>query len=251
VAWSPDGQYIVLTYDYSTYVLPASSLAGQAMSICCTEYPSWQPLPSAQPGGYPRPKGATPVHASLVPAYNPSTAPNHTHGPPLAFGSCNPPQPATPTITVGGNGGGGPPAKSTGYFRIDAIAGTAGPPDTADAVVTVSLSNVMRASDLSDYTGELRATASMRMTDRDTAPSTLQDFPLGVTVPCSATADPTVGAACAIQTTFDSLVPGLATESMRSVQELGQLRVLDGGPDEDADTPGDNSLFATQGVLVP
>jgi hypothetical protein len=32
--------------------------------------------------------------------------------------------------------------------------------------------------------------------------------------------------------------------------ELGTIQVFDGGPDGDADTPGD-SLFATQGVFVP
>jgi len=29
------------------------------------------------------------------------------------------------------------------------------------------------------------------------------------------------------------------------------VRVYDGGPDEDADTGGDNALFAVQGVFVP
>ena len=33
--------------------------------------------------GYPRPAGASPLRASLVPAYNECTAPNRTHGPPL------------------------------------------------------------------------------------------------------------------------------------------------------------------------
>ena len=41
--------------------------------------------------GYPRPKGASPMRGSLVPAYEPCTAPNRTHGPPLAFPSCAPP----------------------------------------------------------------------------------------------------------------------------------------------------------------
>jgi hypothetical protein len=198
----------------------------------------------AEVGGIARPKGATPIHASLVPAFNPCSAANHVHGPPLAFGSCNPPQPASPNLTVGGNGGGGTPAKSIGYVRMDVIAGTPGPPDNADVVVTVSLSNVMNLSGLSDYTGDLDTNATIRMTDRGSGSgvaSTIEDFPLDVTVPCTATADTTVGSTCSVQTTFDSVVPGLATENIRSVQELGQVRILD----------GNGSLFAVQGVFVP
>ena len=41
--------------------------------------------------GYARSKGATPTRVALVPAYAPCTTPNRVHGPPLAFGSCNPP----------------------------------------------------------------------------------------------------------------------------------------------------------------
>ena len=207
----------------------------------------------AEPGGYPRPRSATPMHLALVPAYAPCTSPNRTHGPPLAFESCSPPQPASPNLTVGG-GGGALPANSAGYLRLDAVIGAPGPPDTSDAAVTVSLSNVMRSADLSDYTGELRATASLRMTDRDgpgvRVPGTIEDFPLGITVPCAATADTTVGAGCSVQTTFDTLVPGLAPEGMRAVQQLGQVRIEDGGSDEDAGTAG-NSLFMTQGLFVP
>ena len=41
--------------------------------------------------GYARPKGATPLRASLVPAYTTCASPNRTHGPPLVYPSCNPP----------------------------------------------------------------------------------------------------------------------------------------------------------------
>ena len=42
--------------------------------------------------GYPRPKGATPLRVSLVPAYQECTSPDKTHGAPLAFPSCSPQQ---------------------------------------------------------------------------------------------------------------------------------------------------------------
>ena len=50
---------------------------------------------------HPRPKGAAPMRMSLVPAYAPCAAPNRTHGPPLAFPSCNPPAQTSAQATVG------------------------------------------------------------------------------------------------------------------------------------------------------
>ena len=47
--------------------------------------------------GYPRPKGATPLRVSLVPAYEECSAPNRTHGAPLVSPSCNPPSRAPAT----------------------------------------------------------------------------------------------------------------------------------------------------------
>src|SRR4029453_7214247 len=48
---------------------------------------------------YLRPKSASPFKVSLVPAYAPCTSPNRTHGPPLAFPSCNPPGRLSPNLT--------------------------------------------------------------------------------------------------------------------------------------------------------
>ena len=47
------------------------------------------------------------------------------------------------------------------------------------------------------------------------------------------------------------MIPGAAAEGTRAIWALDKLRVFDGGPDGDADTEADNSLFATQGVFVP
>ena len=46
-------------------------------------------------------------------------------------------------------------------------------------------------------------------------------------------------------------MPGLITGGKRAIWELGQVGVYDGGADADADTPGDNTLFMTQGIFVP
>ena len=60
--------------------------------------PAWQPVP--QPG-YPRPAGASPLRVSLVPAFERCDAPNRTHGPPLSFGSCAPPDARAGFMTFG------------------------------------------------------------------------------------------------------------------------------------------------------
>ena len=81
--------------------------------------------------------------------------------------------------------------------------------------------------------------------------ATSVDMPFDFAVPCVATADTTLGGLCSIQTTMDAVRPGLATEAGRTVYALGALNVYDGGPDGDADTEGDNSLLATQGIFSP
>ncbi len=116
----------------------------------------------------------------------------------------------------------------------------------------------MRASDLSEYTGELRTEVMVRHTDVDPnsvppAPrSTAMDFPFGFTAPCFPTPASSADAStCEIETSVNTLIPGAVKDTRRAVWALDKLRVYDGGPDEDADTDGDNSLFATQGVFVP
>ena len=73
---------------------------------------------------------------------------------------------------------------------------------------------------------------------------------LSFPVPCSATVGPE-GASCSTSTTADAVMPGVAKENKRSVWGLGQLQVFDGGADGDADTTGDNTLFAVPGLYAP
>ena len=51
-------------------------------------------------------------------------------------------------------------------------------------------------------------------------------------------------------TSADAVNPGVIKESMRSVWQLGQVQVFDGGSDGVASTTP-NTLFAVQGVFVP
>jgi len=206
----------------------------------------------ADTAGYPRPKGATPMYLSLVPAAKPCTAPNRTHGPPLVFGSCNPVAPESLNLTVGVGDGNVALSKSVGFVRMRVLAGAPGGSDDSDVEIRFILTNVMNISGLTDYTGELRTQVGVRLTDRaSNIPATTQDFPFAFNVQCAATADTTLGGACALTTTADAVVPGSAAEGTRAIWALDKLKVYDGGPDGDADTVGDNSLFAVQGVFVP
>jgi Tol biopolymer transport system component len=201
-----------------------------------------------------RPKGATPLRLSLVPAAQPCTVPNTTHGAPLSFGSCAPVVSASPNLTVSD---GEVRARSVGFVKLKVFPGhpetTA---DEADVGITFALSNVMHAPGLSDYTGELQARATVRLTDQFNGPSqnqdqTTEDFDFKFTIPCVATASTTDGSQCNLTAWADVVFPGFVPEGKRADYGFGQIRIYDGGPDEDADTTGDNSLFAVQGVFVP
>src|SRR5688500_15586841 len=72
---------------------------------------------------HPRPKGATALRVTLVPAYNACTAPNRTHGPPLAFPSCNPPVQSSTALTVGSPDANGAAANGEGNVKLLVIVG--------------------------------------------------------------------------------------------------------------------------------
>lgn len=202
--------------------------------------------------GHVRPAGASPFRVSLVPAFNQCTDANRTHGPPLGFPSCAPPVPGSPNLTIGVGDGDPAFARSIGFVRVAVWPGAPGGPDDTDARVQFRLTNVMRTSDPSEYTGELRARVQVRLTDRDgSVPQTVRHFPIAFDVPCVPTAETLDKSLCAITTTLDSVMPGAAAEGRRAVWALDEVRVYDGGPDEDGTTTADNSLFAVQGVFVP
>jgi hypothetical protein len=204
---------------------------------------------------YVRPAGATPMRLSLVPAFAECTSPNREHGPPLDDPSCDPPQQTSSQVTVGSEANGNT-VGSIGSARLGVLPGDPGTPavDEADVRIRVSITDVRKRSDLSDYTGELQLRPILRITDRYNGPSqdepaTTEDSPFPVTVPCAATAG-AAGATCSVNTTFDAVVPGAVPEGKRSVWALGSVEVTDGGPDGLAAT-APNSRFARQGIFVP
>jgi len=212
------------------------------------------PTPSP---GFARPRGATPLRASLVPAYEECTSPNRTHAGPLAFPSCGPPVQASDHLTVGTPDANGQPANSIGSARLAAVAGDPGTTaDEADVGLNLSISDVRNKGSLDDYQGTLLAKVTRRITDRYNGsslaePGTVADVPLEVAVPCSQTADSTIGGNCSVTTRLDALLPGSVREGDRAIWELGKVEVYDGGPDGNADTAAGNTLFATQGIFVP
>ena len=143
----------------------------------------------------------------------------------------------------------------SGRMHLGLVVGDPGTPaDEADVQITVSVTDVRDRTTLADYTGELQARTGLRITDKlntgnDSA--TVTDVPFEFTVPCSATgggAD--VGATCSLNTTADAITPGTVTESKRAIWQVDDVLVLDGGPDDDAET-ANNTIFLRQGIFVP
>jgi Tol biopolymer transport system component len=260
-AWSPDGTRIVFSVGFGgglgsgiVSMSPDGSDQQAEFSIpgYCVETPDWQPLPVNTPSTYARPKAATPILAPLVPAYATCTSPNRVHGGSLNYGSCAPPDHLSPTLTVGVGDGSLAFSRSVGSVRLAALPGVPGGIDDADMALRLSITNVMRKSDLSDYPGELGVDLSLQMTDKEGAVGqTAMGFGLSATAPCTATDSTIDGATCALDTTVEALIPAAITEGARAVFELGPIRVRDGGTDEDADTPAGDGVLATQGVFVP
>ena len=206
---------------------------------------------------YARPKGATPLRASLTIAYQACISPNREHGSPLVTGSCDPPVQSSSYLTVGTGDANGQTAKSMGSVRYDAQLGDpATLANEADVKFAFNVTDTRDQNDLSDYTGELQVDPSIRITDKfngasSTEPATMVDIRFPVTAPCTATTDATVGSSCSTTTTFNAIVPNAVLEGKRAIWQLGQVQVYDGGSDGAASTTADNTLFMDEGIFVP
>ena len=107
-----------------------------------------------------------------------------------------------------------------------------------------------------DYTGELQADTTLRITDANNGgaggadPATVSDVPLRATMRAPRRPAPTIGGDCSVSTSLDALVPGTITESDRSIWQLGEVTVFDGGSDGVVST-SPNTVLARQGIFVP
>jgi len=218
---------------------------------------------------HPRPKGATPLRVSLVPAYNACGAPNRTHGPPLAFPSCNPPVQASTSLTVGSPDANGAAASGEGNVKLDVKVGVPGPPEDSDVLITSTITDVRckagntacgsaNAADGADYTGELQGNATIRITDHWNAvaagggpdAATVIDIPFPVGATCAATASTAIGSTCSANTSANATVPGSVKDGKRAIVEVGQITISDGGLDGlNGTTP--NTTFGVQGIFIP
>jgi hypothetical protein len=207
--------------------------------------------------GYARPVSAKAVSIALVPAFDACASANASHGAPLAAPSCSPAQQTSGYLTVGTPDSNGRPARSVGSLTLKSVGESpidAGNGDQADIQLTATITDVRNKADLSDYTGELRAEVGVRITDRYNGDSlsrsaTAADSPFTFDIACAATGG-SEGGQCNVATTADAVTSGIVREGKRTVWELGQVRVYDGGADGDAATAG-NTLFAVQGVFAP
>jgi WD40-like Beta Propeller Repeat len=206
--------------------------------------PDWQPVTTAQV----RPKGATPLRLPLTIAFKPCTSPNATHDAPLSFGSCTPPVPSSQNLTVGEPAVNGKAANFVGSITVKALA--------SDASLNVSLTDVRCArylgygsystfgscanqevGPLRDYTANLGLEYDIQITDRSnsgaagTLPTQTITFPPHVfpngSIPCTATADTSIGSTCSLSTTFNARVPGLIVAGKRASWEFKGARVTD------------------------
>ena len=218
---------------------------------------------------HPRPKGATPLRVSIVPAFNACTAPNRTHGPPLAFPSCNPPVQSSSAITVGTPDANGAAANAEASVKLEVIVGVPGPPDDSDVAITSNGTDIRckagttacgaaNAADGADYTGGLQGNATIRITDHfnaiaaggGTDPATVVDIPFPVGASCASTASTAIGSTCTAVTSANATVPGAVKDGKRAIVEVGQITITDGGPDGVVGTTP-NTLFGVQGIFIP
>jgi Tol biopolymer transport system component len=264
-SWAPDGTKIAFATNrdgnVEIYTMNADGTGQTRLTnnAAVDAFPDWQRLPA-----YPHPKGASPMRTYFVPAYRQCTAPNRTHGAPLEFPSCSPPVQASNYLTVGTPDANGAGANSVGFLLLKVKATS-----PEDLLIKSTISDVRckpataagvcagaNAADGTDYSGELQSNATIRITDRDNGPgrneaATVQDIPFPVNYFCHNTSDASFGGECTINTTALAVLPQpYSYDGKRSVVEIGQLEVTDGGPDGNVAT-ADNTVFLRQGIFVP
>ena len=212
---------------------------------------------------YQTPRSASPLRASLVPAYlqcgtgaNPADG---QHSPPLSGTSCLPPRLGSNVAHFG--------PQSTGMGELAVVTGNSdSTADEADVSITASLTDI-QATAGGDYNPspsgpDLTLTARLRITDLSNcsgagcagpygptaATTTDLDFP--VAVDCSSTPDPGVGAACAVTTSADAVMAGAVREGQNTYAQAFRLRLNDSGANG-MRGDSDDRIFSTQGVYVP
>jgi Tol biopolymer transport system component len=287
--WSPDSRKFAFArrvsgsnFDRDIYTINAdgTGIARLTDTPDAETQPDWQPVPGPSMPGYPRPQAGAQFRVPLAIAYQDCTSPNRTHGPPLTAPSCNPAQQQSDRLTVGTRDANTFDPQSVGFVKLTVcpIGTTANACSTpagmtfTDVRMEVSMTDVRctssgtpceaEAGPLPDYTGELQAVATLRITDRHNSttaggtgdPATTTDVAFPVTVPCQPNGlDGTgsgIGSDCRVLTSANAVVANSVRFGKRANWEIAQIHVFDGGPDGIAATGG-NTVFARQGIFVP
>jgi hypothetical protein len=210
-----------------------------------------------------RPRGATPLRASIVPAFKACATPNRTHGTPLAFPSCNPPVQTSNFLTVGSPDANGAGANATAFILLsvkstspeDVLITSTGTDIRCLPATSATVCNSPNAADGPDYSGQLQGNAMIRITDHYNGPSlteaaTVVDIPFPVNATCANTAATNIGGTCTATTSANATVPGAVKDAQRAVVEIQQLQINDGGADGLVGT-ADNTIFGVQGIFIP
>ena len=215
--------------------------------------------------GFPRAKGATPTRVALVPGYTQCAAPNRTHGPALAFPSCNPPvrnsaradrrHPRREQVRRELR-----PASRSSEVLIGNPATEA---DEADVALTVSITDVRNHPSGSDYTGRVGVTHEspdhrQRERQRAARAGHRPDHAAAVLRTVRRHRGHHHRRHLLARDDLDALLPGAVQERQRAIWELGQIQVRDAGPNGTgyAACPptcgdGDETVFMRQGIFVP
>jgi hypothetical protein len=210
-----------------------------------------------------RPKGATPLRVPMVPAFKACTAPNRTHGAPLAFPSCNPPTQTSNFLTVGSPDANGAGANSTAFVLLkvkvtspeDVLITASGTDIRCRPGTAATVCNSANAADGPDYSGQLQGDATIRISDHYNGAglneaATVVDIPFPVNGQCANTALTSIGGTCTVNTTANAVVVGSVKDNQRAVVEITQIHIFDGGADGQVAT-ADNTLFSVQGIFIP
>ena len=238
------------------------TLCGALAIVCLLTAASAQAI-------HPRPKAATPMRMSLVPAYAECAAPNRTHAPPLGFAACNPPAQTSAQATVGTPDAFGGAANSVSHLRLwsvpcnfNCFEGDIGIKlalNDVRCVPTGARCGTANAWGPADYAGEMRFSFTFRLTDHNNRtspsggndPATVQDFAIEHSWACVQSGSTSTGSTCDLFTSLLAIIPGSVQELQRHVWELDAVRIYDGGADGDGDTTPDNTVFARPGVFIP
>ena len=173
----------------------------------------------------------------------PCATPNRTHGPPLAFPSCNPPVQSSTAITVGTPDANGAAANSVGFVKLEVFVGVPGPPDDSDVLITANITDVrckagttacgaQTPRTVPTTPASLQGNATIRITDHfnavaaggGTDPATVVDIPYPINAACAATASTAIGGTCSANTSANAAVPGAVKDGKRANIEVGQIR---------------------------